>query len=302
LNDSLKITYVGTDNRNTSIIEFDELITSLDGFNKAIKKIHAISKINGDISIEAADVRSGSIVFELLLHVQLTGQPFLDPRHAIDFLRLCSEGLAQIAQDALTVDGNLNRFYSEQGFNATALTSLVPLFIQRAIKAAGKMKRNLNATTDDGRPIPTRYVGPFRRMVDRGEFKKALKPIVDDTVTRIEVGDGDLKTVLDQTSFQEYLGEGDQVLPQLVNGQEVTLTATVTGMQSTRSDSLTLKLHDHGGLSVVAFPADGKTTKDYIDFYGQRVLVTAKIYRRSDYQKPKLILKELQIEQTEIFE
>jgi hypothetical protein len=303
---NIYLKFTGNDPSNSSAIELEELLVSLTGFNTVFKDIAKLSHIEGALSVETANIQHGSIIFEIALHFQLTGLPFSDPRHLLDFLSVADHDLFRAAQAALTTERGLDAFYRDHPFASQVASQgfsfMVGRFYAEIITATRQLKSSFTARLSTGVEIPHGYIGPMKRMIERGSYKKALKPFVDDTVSKIEIGtiaDG-IATPLQQNNFEEYLGEGEKVLPSLVNGQTVRIPVEITAIQSTRGESVTLKLLSRRNFHVVGLPGDGLSSEDYVGWYKKPALVVGEVFRSSLYQKPKIIIHSLEPLQQEM--
>lgn len=301
------IKYNGKSDSDGSTIDLVVLGESIVGFNSVIKEIFKISKLKGEISISANKIREGSIIIDVIIFVSQHANeiPF---DKVIDFLNF----LKVISQDSYTAAVNffngiqevhegINEFAKEYPATYDLVKDGITLFIGILI---GRAQKHKNQPDLDN--LPEKYAMALHKMISSKKFTKALKPLVEDEAVSIEVSSEksfEHRTKIDLDNFENYLGEGEQILPDLKHGEASRLTGKVVGLQCSRGDSLKVKVHIKGKryLTLVAFPPEGKTTQDLDELYGHNVIIEAEIERKSLYQKPKLHIIQIDIQQSTLF-
>ncbi len=301
------IKYNGKSDSNGSPIDLVVLGESIVGFNSVVKEIFKISKLKGNISISASKIREGSIIIDVIIFVSQHADemPF---DKVIDFLNF----LKVISQDSYTeavsffngvqeAHENINEFAKEYPATYDFIKTVITLFIGILIGKAQKHKKQPDL--DD---LPAKYAVALHKMISSKKFTKALKPLIEDEAVSIEVSSEKSfvhKAKIDLNNFENYLGEGEQILPDLKHGEINKLTGKVVGLQCSRGDSLKIKVHIKGKryFTLVAFPPEGKTTQDLDELYGHNVIIEAQIERKSLYQKPKLHIIQIDIQQNTLF-
>ena len=137
------------------------------------------------------------------------------------------------------------------------------------------------------------------------EFQVPLKPLIEDKAASIEVSaERKFKNPvsINQNNFEKYLGEEEKILPHLENGDIHSLRGEIRSLKSTRGDSLTFRyIYKNKRYNMDLFPPDGVSTKQYIAYYKEKVLVEAEVIRISFYKKPKLKLQSIDFSQKKLF-
>ncbi|MBN1638428.1 MAG: hypothetical protein JW866_05650 [Ignavibacteriales bacterium] len=297
------IKYHGPDDTNDSEIDLVALGESIVGFDRVIKDIFYISKINGDISVSASKTQKGSLVIDIVIAVGNLGSsiPF---DKIIDFLNFLKVVDQEVWAQANTFFGqmshahdDINEFARQYPATYDLVKSGITLFIGILIGRAGKHKK-----CPDLDDLPKKYAIGLHKMIKQRKFKKAFKPFIENEVTSIEVSykeDFIFKSTIDVNNFDTYLSEGEEILPQFTNGETYNIVGKIVGMQCSRGDSMNvkLKIKNRKYITLVALPPEGKTTKDYDDFYGQDVIIKAVIQRDSLYQKPRIFVESMELQQ-----
>jgi len=285
-------------------IDLSVLGDSLVGFDNLIREIVKITRIQGDVSIQASSYRKGSIIIDAFIYItdNVEQLPFEKIDELLDFLKIANTTAWKNAKEYFSDIKNgyksLNDYFTSHPIDLAFITIIITLLIGKA----RNYKRNASLKNDD---LPERIAKELHKMINRKSFKKALKPIVDDKVDSIEVSsEKDFKTSakIDQNNFQEYLGEDDTILPHLENGCKHKLNGEITSLKSTRGDSLTFKhIFKSKAYNLDILPPDGGTTKNYTDFYKEKVNTEVEVIRTSLYKKPKLKLISMELQQMRLF-
>jgi hypothetical protein len=169
-------------------------------------------------------------------------------------------------------------------------------------------KKNKTEPCLDCEEIPQRVAYELNRLIQKKRgFKRALKPLIEDRASSIEISSdrkfNKTRTLINQNNFHEYLGEEEQILPHLENGETFSFVGEITSLKSTRGDSLTFKyIYKNKAFNLDLLPPDGTSTKAYTDYYKENVIVGAEVIRESMYKKPKLKLQSIYFHQKKLFE
>lgn len=281
-----------------SEIDLATLGESIIGFDVAIKEIFKISKINADLSVSVSKTRKGSLVVDLVLNAIIYKDhiPFDKVPDLLSFLEIANHDLWVHAKEyfkaSWEVSGHIHRtandYFSDNPLDQDALVFSLGVFIKHIFDKARSQKKY-----PDISQLPKEYAVATHKMIKNHKFKKALKPFVEDKVRSISVSnDSEFKneTIVDENNFDNYLSEEEKILPSYENGKKYLFTGKIVAMQCSKGDSLKLQVHGFSRKErdLVAYPPEGKTTKDLDDFYEEDVAIEAIIERRSLYQKPKL--------------
>ena len=299
MNSEIFLRYVGTYTEDDSEIPLSDLGKSLISFERLTKEFASICRLNGEIVITATPSREGSHIVDAVLHIKTSlGQlPFDSAEHLIEFLKIASEvtydQTIDYFKDINKIHEDLNYYFATYPFDIT----LFSLAIAKLIKWAKKQKTTPLPVEED---LPKRIAKELHSLINKNGFKGYVYPIINETVSSIEMSPdrnfGTATARIDEKNFESYLTEENEILPELVNGEQATLDGEITSLKSTRGDSLTLHYEDGGKTyNLDLLPEAGKTTKSYIQFYKEKVRVSAFVERDSMYKKPKLELGEIEL-------
>ncbi|MBI5414548.1 hypothetical protein HZA38_03450 [Candidatus Peregrinibacteria bacterium] len=295
--------YRGLNEKNDSEVDLAVLGESIVGFDIVIKEIFKISKINGNIIVKASNTREGSLIVNIIIILLDLAEkiPFEKVVDLINFLRVVDTQLWEKANDFFgainQAHKSVNDFAKELPADFTAIFSLVAYFVGTLIGKAKNQKKLL-----DLNDLPESYAKSLHRMITQGKFKKALKPFVENEVSSIEIShrkDFLQSSIMDKNNFENYLSEDEKILPDYENGKLYRFTVKIVGMQCSKGDSMKVRVYTFPKKyrDLVAYPPEGKTTKDFDQFYGQNVVVKAIIKRDSLYQKPSLLVEDMHLQQ-----
>jgi hypothetical protein len=297
--------YVGTSMDNETEIPLEDLGRSLLGFNKVIKDFTKIAGLNGEIEVRATSYKNGSLIFDTILELNLqVGQmPFEQIGTLLDFLKLVSietwrEAVSffnEIKQDGFN---QINDYFVKRPFDLAIFATLIPLLLQW-------IKNRKTRIPIEDKELSYRISKELQSLIDKGIFSDALRPLIEDSATSIEVSDNDCfensSARIDSGDLGDYLAPEEQILPELRDGMEYTLKGEITSLKATRGDSLTFHYLDGGKpYNLDAMPDEGKSTKDYVTFYKEHVNLTAQVERNSYFKKPKLHIRYIDLVQPTI--
>lgn len=289
-------------------ISLTSLWESIIWFDLVIKELFKISKIKWNISLSANKTREGSLIVDIVIFI--ANNPDSIPFERIDdflnFLKIVNTELHQSANiffsEIWEQHRSINDYFVKNPFDLFLLASSFPIFVSYLIWKAKYNKKN-----PDINSLPKKYAIALYKSIKKGIFKKALSPFIEWEISEIEFSskkDFSKKEVISKNNFWEYLNEKEKILPEYINKWEYMFTASVVSLQSTHWDSLKIRIHwfPKKYRDLVAYPEHLKTTKDYAQFYEENVLVKAEILRDSMYQKPKLSLINIKLQQEQLFD
>jgi hypothetical protein len=278
--------------------------------NSLIKELCELSGINGDIELRTTRIEHGSVELYSLFHFTLVSTPFATPQELFDFLKIAAPELLQKAQQYFsTIQGvhrDMNSYFKENPFDTEVLAGLLVTFIVGSFRWAGKQKTRPVTHDDQMGEITPRQAGKLRAMVQVGRYRKVVRPIIDGTVSELSViaanARQDRRATINEGNIGDYLPEDAQILPELTNGSVHKLTGEVVGLQSTRGETIKVRVHgiDPSYNLLVAHPDDGQDSEDYKDFYKKPVLFTAEVFRKSMYKRPELVIKSMELHQNSL--
>lgn len=299
------IKYDGIDASDKGSVDLSSLGTSLVGFDKLLREIIKISRIQNEISIKVSTINKGSVIVDVLLDIKTFFQqlPFDNPDDLIDFLRVVDESLwfqaVAYFQDIRNTVKTVYDFLTSHPIELVVVSRFVEYLVSKASKCKNKQ-------TLDSSELPKRIAEELHRLIQKRHlFRKPLKPIIDENVSSISISTDrsfKKKTTINEDNFHEYLGDDDKILEHLNNGEIHHLCGEITSLKSTRGDSLTFKYpYKNRNYNLDLLPPDGSTTKKYTDFYKEKVIIDAEIIRDSMYKKPKLKLESIDFHQKKLF-
>lgn len=294
-----------------SVDEFDlsDLGKSLIGFEKLCKQLEIITKINGNVSIQAQGLREGSLIIDVLIKLEDVDHlaPFDQFEYLLEFLQLASSQYYQVAlnyfQQISSKNKSVEDFLREHPLGTIGLAGLYSAALVELINLAKMLKsRPLKA----GEITSERVENELNKLINNNKsFRLTLQPLIDDKVSSIEVINGSefyKQALIDDNNLGAYLRKEDQILPALEDGEQYRLVGRITSLKSTRGDSLTFRYHDKKKIySLDLFPKHGETTKQYINYYLEDVNIKAEVIRTSLYKKPKLRLINISLRQLSMF-
>lgn len=305
-NSSIHIRYKGVDSNDDSSLDLTCLGKSLVGFDKLLKELVKITRVNGEVSIKATSFRDGSVIVDLLIKLQdLTGQvPFDTINDLLDYLKLVNheawEEAVHYFQEISSKSKSVYEYLSTHPVELTTLSVGLVKLVEFATQ-------NKNQPCLDCEEIPKRIAYELHKLIQKKRaFKRPLKPLIDDKASSIELSHQrkfKKKVSINQKNFHQYLGEEEKILEHLQNGEINKLTGEIRSLKSTRGDSLTFKYkYKNKKYFLDLFPPDKVSTKKYTKYYKEKVVVEAEVIRASLYKKPKLKIHTIGFQQSKLFE
>lgn len=305
INSSFHLRYKRVDHTDDACLDLTDLGKSLVGFDKLLRELVKITKINADVSIKATAFRDGSVIVDLLIKLQELSEqvPFDRINDLLDYLKIANDiTWKEAIQFFQEISSKSKSVYDYLSVHPVELTS-VSIVLVKLIEFA---RKNKNQPCLDCEEIPKRVAFELNRLIQKKRgFKTALKPLIEDKASSIEVSSDrkfKKRILIDQNNFHEYLGEEEKILPHLENGYICPLLGEIRSLKSTRGDSLTFKyVYKNKTYNLDLFPPDGVSTKKYTDYYKEKVVIEAEVVRSSLYKKPKLKLHSIDFHQQRLF-
>ncbi|MFZ2188212.1 MAG: hypothetical protein WAV73_01445 [Candidatus Moraniibacteriota bacterium] len=296
----IKYKGLGIDDSEIDLVTLGE---SIIGFDLVIREIFKTTKIDADIKVGVSKTREGSLIVDIIIFVISNKEhvPFEKISDLLNFLEIVSPQQFLEAKNFfgftsdLLVNGhrNINDYFARNPFDQEVLSNMVTGFVAYFFGKAQGQKRypDLDELKKD-------YAIAAHKMIKNHKFKKALKPFVDEKVKSISVSnypDFKNESLVDENNFDNYLSDEEKILPNYEDGKKYLFTGKIVAMQCSKGDSLKLQVHGFSrrDRDLIAYPPEGKTTKDLDDFYEEDVAVEAIVERKSLYQKPKLRIVEI---------
>ncbi|MEK9159439.1 MAG: hypothetical protein AAB383_01785 [Patescibacteria group bacterium] len=307
MNPNFFIKYRGTNSESDSEIDLGTLGDSIVGFNSVIKEVFSISKIQGELKVTATELRQGSLIVDIILKIFVENKEaiFKTIPDLLDYLKVIDVDACKRAIEFFNtsfdigadVHQKMNAYASKYPADYDLIKLGLGSFVLYLLKKAKTQKQR-----PDLNELPSGYAVKVHNMIRRRKFKRALKPFIDDEVSTIEISaDRQFRTPakIDTENFDKYLSESEVILPNYIHGRVYKFKGTIVSMQCSHGDSMKLRVIGlpQKDRDLVAFPPDGSSTRDFDQYYGETVSIDALIERRSLYQKPKLHIQHISLNQ-----
>ncbi len=282
---------------------------SFIGMDSNLKDLFELSGIDGELILKTEKISEGTISAHQIIQVATTF-PFHDVQCLLDFLYVVREAEYKAAVGFFQALSNgyktVNDFVRENPLVLVPLEPLVSTYFKKLI-AAAKFQKNGPRSDESVGNIPMRYAKGLHRMIVDKKFKRTLRPIVEESATEIIISnkaDYSDASRIDGSNFENYLPEEEKILPEFENGAVCDLSGELLAIQSTKGEVLRFRIHniDERFSLLIAFPADGKSTENYIQYYKRAVNIKARILRDSLYKRPELQLINIELIQQDMFE
>ncbi|MBU1613561.1 hypothetical protein KKC87_04005 [Patescibacteria group bacterium] len=293
---------------NDEPIDLDLFGESVVGFGKLIPEIFKISGIKGEINVKATKLREGSLIVDVLIEL-FTRLPFDNVQDYLDFLRVVGgtayhtalNEFSPVLQNAVALERALNDHFARNPLRLLLFAE----FVRESIKWIRLQKQRPVVYDDRGYQLPAKFAPKYKKLIKEKKFKKVLRPFVEDKITSIKISsEPDFReaSTITPENFGDYLSDDEQILSDFENGQTVRLVGQIVSLQSNRGESMKFKANriPRKYRLLIAYPPDDKTTEDFIEYYKKEVIVEAEVVRRSLYQKPKIILRSIELHQGEL--
>lgn len=277
-------------------VDFAALGSSLIGFDRLLRNYVEVLRLKGDVKIEAQSAHEGSVVVDLALHLYSTAL-FHDWQSYVDLMQLVGQQIPQTSLDgAKEIHEDVNAFASRYPVDTMIIeAALLSLF------RWGSLQKTKPTTQDNDNILPSRYAVGLSRMVKSHKYRKAFSPLVNDAVKEIQIiAPQKDPFVVDLRNFSNYLSEDERILPNYKNGVSYKFKGVIVGLESSKGEFLKFRALDlpKQHWLLTAFPSEGNDTGNYLNFYKKQVLLTAEVVRKSEYQRPRLKIEEIELLQT----
>lgn len=278
---------------------------SMIGFQAVIHELFDMSKIQGELEIKTLRVKEGSVELINVLEIVTNTIPFNSVPAMLDFLEATNFDALKQAQEFFGLIGNvgkgINDFLNENSFIASNITSFIAIYITYMIgKQQGRKDK------DASKSIPKRYANRLEQLRDKNSYRRALKPLTTGEFKSIKVAplavSKPQEVVIAEEQLEDYLSGDSEILPDFINGHEVTLTARIVGLQSTKGETVKLRVEniDPYNSLLIAHPPEGMGAEHFREMYGETVVLTAEVYRKTMLKRPELLLRSMEKHQQQL--
>jgi hypothetical protein len=279
---------------------------SMIGFHSIIDELFEISKIQGELDVKTLKIQEGSVELINVLEVVISSAPFHSPLALYDFLEATDINLLKQAQEFFSAIGNtgkgINDFLNENNFLGSTVANLIPIYLTYLIgKQQGRKE------SDAETKIPKRYGNRLEQLRNKNTYKRALKPLIDGEFKSIKIIAPESTTsagevVISEEHLDDYLSGDSTILPEFINGKEMTMIARVVGLQSTRGETIKLRVDniDPNNNLLVAHAPEGVGAEQFREMYGETVILSAEVYRKTMHKRPELILRSMEKHQQQL--
>lgn len=277
---------------------------SFAGFDSLLKDILETANLSEEVEVKTTRVKQGSIeVFNAL--VTLHPIPFTDVHAFLEFLRVAAP---ELLNDANTFFSNIhgmhrtvNDYFARNPVDM-AVAGLIIGYITGAIRTSAKLKSGKLPADSQA---STRQIARFKRIVEGGRYRRALAPITEGVISAIEIKptiNTNKGVEISERNVGDYLPEEDKILPDLHNGDRLSLSGELLSLQSTRGDVLKIKVDglDPKHSLLTCSVADGETIESYKHLFKERVVFEAEVVRATYYKRPELVVYSMTQQQEEL--
>ncbi len=295
-------------NSSSQGLNLELLGESFIGFQKLLKTFVGIAEIEGELSVMTTKISEGSIDVELTLEL-LSNLPFQNIQDFITFLQFVKSEAPKDVQNILNLasDGytNVEQFMAAHPMLLMVSYEFIRHYFIKMLRISPLMKNHPVVRDPSEGDIPPKYARNLHRTINQGGYKKVLLPVIENQTESILVSEEssyENGVLINESNFEDYLAEEEEILPELTEGTEVSLLGEIKALQSTQGESLKFKAFDlpETYSLLVAYPAVGKNSEDYMPFYKQQALMTGVIKRKSLYRKPEIVITDVVLAQQSI--
>lgn len=312
-NQNMLIKYQHQSDSDTKGFDLALLGGSFIGLNTVFKEFFEISGLEGELVVNTTKISEGSIDVHNL--IQIIGLiPFKEIKDLLDFLQVVDIELYKQATNFFQEIGQAHRtvndWYKDNPLDLEVTTILLTIFFTKMFRYTGVNSKNSAAemVDENGKTIPEKFSKKLRQMVKKGAYKRFVKPITENNVSKISVMAANKSksyvATVDETNLENFLPEEEEILPELKNGDIKNFTGEIRNLESTRGERVKIRINevDSQYQLFTARPADGQDTEDYKEFYKKMVSVKAEVLRASMYKRPELILHSVEKMEQELFD
>lgn len=270
--------------------------SSFVGFDRVIKELLQYANLSDKVEVRTTRVKQGSVE---VLNTILSLDPLFiqDPAQLIEFLKIAQPSLISDINSFLAIKGTLNEYYSKNPLDFE-VTLLVSAYLINSMRLASKAKQGDKAMIESSDATP-RQIKRLKNMVRRGHYKKALAPITQGNISRVEFStlnkDKKISVVISDENVGDFLPDDEQILPDLSHGDRVPMTGELQLLGSTHGDSMKIRVRDIDPENSLldATLVEGLDIIDYKDLFKQAVYLDAEIVRKNMYKRPALVIHEM---------
>lgn len=270
--------------------------SSFVGFDRVIKELLQYANLSDKVEVRTTRVKQGSV--EVLNTILCLDPLFIqDPAQLIEFLKIAQPSLISGINSFLAIKGTLNEYYSKNPLDFE-VTLLVSAYLINSMRLASKAKQGDKAMIESSDATP-RQIKRLKNMVRRGHYKKALTPITQGNISRVEFStldkDKKFSVVISDENVGDFLPDDEQVLPELEHGDRIPMTGELQLLGSTHGDSMKIRIRDIDPENSLldATLVEGLDIIDYKDLFKQAVYLDAEIVRKNMYKRPTLVIHEM---------
>lgn len=321
MNFTIKYEWINLDNW----MNIEDFWGSLIWFSSLSKEIFKVWKIKADVDVKVTSVRKWSIIVDIALWLQDYIHSFWSFEDFLYFIELTNQELFN------EITGKLQEIWSEWAKKWNSLEEyakenpiqwwLIWASIFRlveitfvAIKDYKVKHKNLNNVWDrdevdiwNWKKVKWEALKSIKKIVNKWKSAHFLEPIIEDKVSNIKIWEDNDYIEINNNNFESFIGEWNEILPELKNWEKYDFTGSFTAMQSNRGETITFLSHHFKNNNNQAFHfscylKDWESTEDYSDFYwaSKSLKVSAEVIRVSDYKKPKLKILDVELFQTSL--
>lgn len=277
---------------------------SFVGFDALLKDILNLAQLSEEsVEVRTTRVQRGSVEVYNAIIVSLQPVPFDSIPAFLDFLRIAAPQLVNDANTFFSVAHDahraINDYFARNQFDGAIVSGIIAGYVVEVVKKVGALKKH----PQDTQGLTPTQLSKLQRMVEGGRYRRAFSPIVEGGVSAIRIAtvgvSAQRDAVITEQNVGDYLPEDSKILPDLINGQLVSFTGKLVGLQSTRGASMKLKIDsiDPRYALLIAVPADNTTIEQYASFFNQHVVIEAEVSRKTLYKKPELIVRKMSLNQ-----
>lgn len=291
--------YIKYSNEVQSPIDLAVLGESLIGFQKVIKDLIQIANIDSEYSISVERITEGSIDVSTLINFA-SNLPFRNLADFYNFIQFIGDEVPKDLINAISIidqsKDSIESYFAKNPVQLLVLWELIRYLVPKLIALTPRQKGFVKLDKD----LPVSYAMGLNRLINKGSYKRAIQPIIENDIAEISISaDEDYKknTIINEKNFSDYLGENEEILPELSNGARVNLTGEILAISSTKGESLRFKAIDLDKKNnlLTAYPADGKKTDDFMQFYKKRVVIQCEVVRKTMFRRPELVINDINL-------
>lgn len=296
---------------------------SLIWFSELSKDIFKIWKIRTDVDVKIISVRKWSIVVDIALSIENYINSFSNFTDFLYFIEITNLDFYNEIISKLQEIGKIwiEKWNDLESFNkdyptiwsiiANWVYDLIKTFLIVTVIFKIKEKNTNNILNTDNidiwnwKIVKWETLKEIKKIVSKWKWTHFLEPIIEDKVSKINIWEEWNFIEIDNSNFEYFIWEWNEILPELVNWNKYEFIWSFTAMQSNRWETISFSSHQYKynnnqSFQFNCFLLDWKTTEDYAEFYwnSKELKLTAEVIRVSNYKKPKLKILNVELHQT----